>query len=198
MTLLFSHRLPPQSGHAFRMARGQRLEVIDPQGEQVADLYAFAEGDHRCALSSGRSIDYAGRIYLTTGDILYSNDSRPMLTITADRVGRHDFLLTPCSPETFVILYDGPHRDHPSCLRNFAGALAPFGIAPHQIGTTFNIFMNVEIGRDGAVTIGPPLSRPGDTLELRAEMDLIVGVTACSAEKSNNHILKPIDIALHG
>ena len=79
--------------------------MIDPLGEQVSDLAAFAHDDRREWLSSGRSIDYANTIYLTTGHVLYSNRSRPMFTILVDDVGRHDFLLTPCSPETFAIIY---------------------------------------------------------------------------------------------
>src|SRR5947209_203778 len=98
-------RLEPQTGTAFLLEEGRRLRVIDPLGEQVSDLVAFARDDPREWLSSGRSIDYANTIYLTTGHVLYSNRSRPMFTIVADDVGRHDFLLTPCSPETFRINY---------------------------------------------------------------------------------------------
>jgi uncharacterized protein YcgI (DUF1989 family) len=80
---------------------GQLLKIIDPQGEQVSDLTAFALEDKAEWLSSGRTIDYANTIYLTTGNLLYSNRSRPMLSIVEDTVGRHDFLLTPCSPKLF-------------------------------------------------------------------------------------------------
>jgi uncharacterized protein YcgI (DUF1989 family) len=184
-------RLEPQTGTAFKLARGESLRVIDLQGEQVADLVAFAAEDPAEWLSSGRSIDYANRIYLTTGDILYSNRSRPMLTIIADDVGRHDFLLTPCSPETFQIIYRD-QNPHPSCFQNLAENLTKFGIAPDAIPTTFNIFMNVEVDLRGELAILPPRSKAGDSITLRAETDLIVGLTACSAEKSNNHKFKPI------
>src|SRR5438270_11160879 len=97
--------IKPQTGTAFELRKGQSLRVVDLEGEQVADFIAFAREDKSEWLSSGRSIDYANSIYLTTGNILYSNRSRRMLTIVADDVGRHDFLLTPCSPETFEIIY---------------------------------------------------------------------------------------------
>jgi uncharacterized protein YcgI (DUF1989 family) len=184
-------KLEPQTGTAFEMRKGETLRVIDLEGEQVADLTAFAAADHAEWLSSGRSIDYANRIYLTTADILYSNRSRPMFTITHDDVGRHDFLLTPCSPETFQIIYRNPD-EHPSCFANLAQHLARFGIEPDTIPTTFNIFMNVEIDRDGRLSILPPRSKARDAITLRAEMDLIVGLTACSAEMSNNYRFKPI------
>jgi hypothetical protein len=190
-------RIAPQSGTAFRLRRGQVLRVVDPQGEQVADLFAIAEDDHACWLSSGRSLDYAGKIYLTVGDVLYANDSKRMFTILEDTVGRHDFLLTPCSQEMFEILYQ--HRGHhPSCFENLYTNLAHFGIKPAQIATTFNIFMNVTIDPQGTLSVGVPISRAGDHIDLRAELDMVCGLTACSAEGSNNGSFKPIDFAIIG
>ena len=187
-------RIEPQTGYGLELKRGQILRVIDPEGEQVSDVMAFAKGDKAEKLSSGRSIDYNNTIYLTTGHVLYSSRSRPMFTILDDTVGRHDFLLTPCSPETFDILYEGHEGYHPSCLENLTVNLRPFGIVEDDIPTTFNAFMNVVVSQSGELDIRPPLSKAGDYVDLRAEMDLVVGVTACSAEKSNNHSFKPIEI----
>lgn len=190
-------RIAPQSGTGFRMRRGDVLRVTDPCGEQVSDLFAFAADDYKSSLSSGRSIDYAGKIYLSTGDVLWSNDSRQMFTIVRDDVKRHDFLLTPCSQEMFEILYK--HKGHhPSCFENLAKAFRPFGISPECIGTTFNIFMRVDVDSKGVVAVKPPLSKSGDSIELRAEMDLICALTACSAEGSNNGTFKPIDFEVVG
>ncbi len=190
--------LAPQTGTAFQLMRGQLLRVIDPEGEQVADLVAFNNSDREEWLSSGRSIDYANTIYLTKGHVLYSNRSQPMLTIIEDTVGRHDFLLTPCSPDTFRIIY---HNDeyHPSCFENLCRGLSSFGIAPDAIPTTLNLFMNVEVDPGtGTLSIGPPKSKAGDSVTLRAEMDLVVGLTACSAEMSNNYKFKPINYEISG
>ena len=187
-----AHRIPPRSGSAFKLRCGQVLRVVDPCGEQVSDLFAFADGNTERWLSSGRSIDYAGKTKLSTGDTLYSNDSRPMFTILRDKVGRHDFLLTPCSQEMFEILY-GCKGHHPSCFENLATHLAPFGVRPSHIHTTFNIFMEVTVDAAGLVKVGVPTSKAGDWIELRAEMDLICALTACSAEGSNNGSFKPID-----
>ncbi len=187
-------RIEPQTGHGLELRRGQVLRIIDPEGEQVSDVMAFAAGDKAEKLSSGRSIDYNNTIYLTTGHVLYSNRSRPMFTVLEDTVGRHDFLLTPCSPETFELLYEGHEGYHPSCLENLTVNLRPFGIEEDDIPTTFNVFMNVAVSPEGELDIGPPLSKAGDYVDLRAEMDLVVGVTACSAEKSNNGSFKPVEI----
>ncbi len=188
-------RIAPQSGVGFKLRAGDVLRVVDPEGEQVSDLFAFRDGEHACSLSSGRTIDYAGKIYLTEGDVLWSNDSRPMFTLLRDDVRRHDFLLTPCSQEMFEILYK--HRGHhPSCFENLRNAFAPYGIRPEQISTTFNIFMRVDVTTDGGVSVKAPLSKAGDTLELRAEMDMVCALTACSAEGSNNGRFKPIDFEI--
>jgi uncharacterized protein YcgI (DUF1989 family) len=186
-------RLPPQSGTAFEVSAGQIVRVIDPTGGQVGDLTAFNALDRREWLSSGRTLDYANTILLTTGHVLFSNRSQPMFTIVADTVGRHDFLLAPCSQEMFERTY-GYTDPHPSCFSNLSQALDPYGIPSDAIPTAFNVFMNVEVLPSGALHIAPPPSRAGDYIEFRAEMDLIVGLTACSAELTNNGSFSPIDV----
>lgn len=186
------HEIAPRSGTAFELKAGERLTVIDPLGEQVADLLCFNRADSAEVLSSGRTIDYTSRIFLTTGDLLYSNRSNPMLEIVEDTVGRHDFLLTPCSSEMFRIIYNDT-EPHQGCFGNLATALASFGILADAIPIAFNCFMNVTVdGVSGAISVRPPLSKPGDHITFRAEMDLIVGLTACSAGQSNNFTYKPI------
>lgn len=184
--------IPARSGVAFTLKAGESLKVVDPEGEQVADLLAFSSLDIREAISSGRTFDYASRIYLTTGDPLYSNRSNVMLRIVEDTVGRHDFLLTPCSREMFRIIY-GDTNPHQGCFGNLAAALEPHGVLPDSIPTAFNCFMNVPVdGTTGAIRVLPPLSRAGDSISFLAEMDLLIGLTACSAGQSNNFSFKPI------
>jgi len=184
--------IPPRSGAAFTLNRGQMLTVIDPEGRQVSDLLAFARDDLREVISSGRTLDYANRIYLTTGDRLYSNRSNVMLDIVEDTVGRHDFLLTPCSRDTFRIIY-GDTDPHRGCFGNLAAALEPYGVEPDSIPVAFNCFMNVPVdGATGVFTVEPPLSKAGDFIRFRAEMDLVVALTACSALQSNGGSFKPI------
>lgn len=73
------------------------------------------------------------------------------------------------------------------------GPTASYDIGPDNIPTTFNIFMNVQVMASGELKIEPPRSRPGDSITFRAETDLIVGLTACSAEMSNNYRFKAIE-----
>ncbi|WP_424629634.1 DUF1989 domain-containing protein [Bradyrhizobium sp. SYSU BS000235] len=189
-------RIAPRSGTAFVLQKGQVLTISDPFGEQVADLVAFSQDDSREAISSGRSLDYASKLFLTSGDLIYSNRSNVFLEIVEDTVGRHDFLLTPCSKDTFRIIY-GDQDPHQGCFGNLENALAPFGIGPDQIPVAFNCFMNVNVDTTtGVIRVDPPLSKAGDFIKFRASSDLVIGLTACSALQSNNFSFKPIDFAI--
>ena len=181
----------PRSGVAFRLNQGATLRVIDPEGVQVSDLLAYSASDVREAISNGRTFDYEETIALTTGNRLWSNRSKPMLEIVEDTVGRHDFLLTPCSEETFRHFYPDKPVHH-GCFGNLAQALRPFGVEPDMIPCAFNLFMNVPVAPDGKLRVDPPVSGPGDFIRLRAQMDLIIGLTACSAYASNGGRSKSI------
>jgi uncharacterized protein YcgI (DUF1989 family) len=188
--------IPPRSGTAFTLQKRHILRVIDAEGVQVSDLLAFNADDVREVISNGRTFDYEETIRLTTGNRLWSNRSRPMLEIVEDSVGCHDFLLTPCSEATFRHFY--PEKPvHHGCFGNLAEALAPYSVTPDMIPTAFNLFMNVPVdGETGRLEVLPPISRAGDFIRLRALMDLVVGLTACSAYASNGGTFKPIHYAV--
>lgn len=188
-------RIPPQSGLLVRLDAGQVLDIVDPCGEQVSDLYLVSAADVEECFSAGRTVDYNNTLYVSVGGRLWSNRSRVMAQIVGDSVGVHDMTLTPCSQQTFDILYpDLGGAPHPSCFANLCQALEPVGVSPDRIGTTLNVFMDVWTDRSGELHIDPPPTRPGDLFSIRAEMPLHVGVTACSAEKSNNGHCTPIDV----
>lgn len=190
-----TERIAPRTGTAFRLGKGDTLTVIDPEGGQVSDMLAIAADEPGEVLSNGRTFDYEETLRLTTGARLWSNRSRVMLTIVEDTAPHHDFLLTPCSHETFEHFYPGKPR-HQGCQGNLAAALLPYGVGHDQIPTAFNIFMNVQVGSDGNLSVLPPQTRPGMLIRLKAEMDLIIGLTACSAYASNGGTFKPIDFAI--
>lgn len=185
-------RIAPRSGTALLLRKGEVLRVIDPQGGQVSDLLAFSAADPREALSNGRTFDYEETVRLTKGNRLWSNRSNPMLHILDDDVGCHDFLLTPCSEATFRHFYPGKPV-HRGCFGNLAEALAPHGIEADALPVAFNLFMNVPLDAAGKLKVLPPPTRPGDSIRLEALIDLIIGLTACSAYDSCGGSFKPID-----
>tara|TARA_R110000851_G_scaffold190370_1_gene340972 strand:+ start:280599 stop:281228 length:630 start_codon:yes stop_codon:yes gene_type:complete len=184
-------QIAPQTGVAFTLKKGEQLQVIDPQGMQVSDMVLFNQHDIREKISSGKTLDFEESILISKGNYLWSNRSRKMIKLLEDTNGRNDFLLAPCSPETFQIMYNN-HEYHPSCFENLYTNLAAYNILPDDIPTAFNIFMNVQFNSKGKLSVLPPMSQPNDYVLFEAQMDLIVGLTACSAEDSNGGTFKPI------
>lgn len=187
--------IKPQTGKAFLLNKGQILTVTDPQGQQVSDMVILNRNDHSEKISSGKTLDFEESILLTAGNFLWSNRSNKMAKIIEDTNGRNDFLLAPCSKETFEIMYDHTGY-HPSCLENLTKNLEPFGLTQDDIPTAFNIFMNVQFNEKGKISVLPPTSKPGDFVRFEAMMDLLVCLTACSAEDSNGGTFKPIHYSI--
>lgn len=183
--------IPKQKGKSFILKKNHYLKVVDINGQQVSDMVAFNHHHVREKISSGKTIDFEETIFLTTGNFLWSNRSNKMLEIVEDTNGRNDFLLSPCSQETFEIMHN-ISEEHPSCLDNLTKNLSEYNIEKEDIPTAFNIFMNVEVKQDGKVSVLPPTSRPGDYIVFKALMDLIVCLTACSSEHTNGGSCKPI------
>lgn len=187
--------IPPKSGTSFELREGQYLKVICPEGEQVADLVAYNRSNHREFLSNGKTFDYEQTLRLTKGNTLWSNDSRTMMELIEDTCGIHDFLLAPCCRKTMEIFYD-IKGNVPTCQDNLYKALRDFGIEKWSIPTAFNLFMNVPLDAGLNLKVCPPVAKKGDYVVFVAKMDLLIGMTACSAGSSNNFSFKPISYSI--
>lgn len=172
--------IPAMSARAVQLAAGQTLRVIDVEGAQVADLVAFNADDPSEHLSQGFTRMNLDAVRVRVGDHLFSNLSTPMLEITDDPVGVHDLLYPPCN-ELFYERGFGI-KGKSGCREHLADALADFGIGYEQVTDPFNVFMATGVDDSGRTVILPPTSQAGDHFDVRAEMDLIVGVSACAAD----------------
>jgi len=190
-----THLLEPHTGLAIDIRKDHLLRITDIEGGQVVDLVSYSHQNPQEYLSSPRTMDLNSKFYFSTGDILYTDQSNPMWRITNDKVGRHCFIFAPCDQKMFEVSY-GVTDPHPNCFDNLVQNLTPFGILPGQIFVPFNIFMNAGINQKGEIDIQPPRSKAGDFIELRAEMDMIVGISACSAYKANDFSFGPITLEI--
>jgi uncharacterized protein len=185
--------IPPRSGAGFALSAGQLLRLADIEGSQSGDLFAVAADDLEDGQSNGRTFDMGGTIRLSTGSLLYSRRSRPLLRIIDDEVGIHDMLYAPCSQEMFELQH-GVTEPHPNCFDNLVDALAAFGVPAATVTIAFNFFMNVAIGSGGRLEIGPPVSTAGQGMTFAAERDVLVGVTSCAAPGANAGGARPIRV----
>jgi uncharacterized protein len=175
--------IPAGGGTGLRLRRGDVLRIIDIQGGQTGDLVAMSpDGRHR--LSSGRTFDYGGKIYVSTGDAIWSDRSERMLTIIADDVGKHDLLYAPCSMEMYRLQY-GATEYHANCYDNLCSSFRELGIEPEPLPSSLNFFMNADVSADGRLALLAPRTRVGAAITLRAEMDLLVALTSCPTTTCN-------------
>jgi urea carboxylase-associated protein 1 len=137
---------------------------------------------------------YAKTIFLTRGHGIYSDMGRRLLTIVEDTCGRHDTIGGCCSAESNELRYGV--KDTPSCRANFLRALAPFGLGRRDVVANLNFFMNVPVEPDGTMAIVEGLSKPGDHVDLLAEMDVLVVVSNCPQTRNPCNGFNPTPIRL--
>ena len=176
--------MAPKARTAFELNKGDTLRIIDLDGQQVADFICFDRHNLVDKISPSTTVMVKGNIHLTTGDYIRSVDAYPMLKITQDTVGRHDILAGSCCPGLNRLRYGTQAAHQPNCRENLAAAMAPYGVKLSEIPYTFNIFMNVPISPEGTIEVIAPVSKPGDFIDLRAEMDLVVAISNCPQERN--------------
>jgi uncharacterized protein YcgI (DUF1989 family) len=185
--------VPAGTARAVTLREAQTLRIINVEGHQVADFIAYNADDMREALSTMHTAVSIGRLFPTTGDRLRSNRRRPIVEIMRDDTGRHDMIIAMCDPWRYE--YDFNVKGHRSCSDNYLEALADWKIERHQLPHPINFFQNMSYP-DGRVQFGESLAQPGDTLELRALINLVAAVSACPMDLNPISGFRIHDLAL--
>lgn len=173
--------IAPQSGESFSVRRGDMIRIIDPQGQQVADLWAFViDAPTLDWLSTSQTRDITEKMFPKAGDRFYSTRGEPLLTLVEDASpGPHDMLFPACNRW----LYErAGFPDHPSCQDNLVKALEKAGITLPAIPDPVDFFQNSLPEPDGRLDVHASINPPGGSVALRAERDLLLVVTACSVD----------------
>ena len=183
--------IPACGGAAIEMAEGETVTVVDVEGGQVADFFAERAGDPGEFLSPAVTIDCNESLRLRVGDCLYTNRYRPMFQVIYDEVGEHDLLFPCCRPEMYDFFYQNGDG-HPNCYDNINRVLG----AHRPIIQPVNLFMHTTVDGTGKITIHPPVSRAGNKIVLQAQMDVRLGVAACSVSEGacNSRVCSPIRV----
>ena len=171
-------RIPAREGRAFRVPKGSLLEIVDVDGEQVADFISVLENDHKEWLSATHTRSSTLRLSLNIGDRLQTNWRRDMYEIVSDDVGTHDLITSMCDSRRYEIDYGV--ENHRSCRSNFVEALAPWRYEEWQVPDVINIFQNAPIHPDRTFGNEVPTSKAGDKIVLRALLDgIVAAISAC-------------------
>lgn len=170
--------IEPKSGEAVRVKQGQALRVEDMDGGQVADFVCFSLNDYAEKFSQAKTRVRNWSTRLTVGSQLISNRDNVMFTIVEDSVGVHDIVFSPCHSFVYEHMLDAGPRN--GCFENLSAAVEPFGISPDDLPDPFNIFMNTGVREGGELYVAAAPSKKGDYIELKAETDCLVAVSACA------------------
>lgn len=174
--------IQPQCGMRIEASKGQTITIIDVEGGQVADFFAEVKGTHEEYLSPAVTIDCNESIRIGVGSVLYSNLYHAMFEVVHNDVEAHDLLFPSCSKAMYDFFYQNG-TDHPNCLDNINTALG----TQRTIIQPVNLFMNTQIAPDGKITICQPVSKAGDKIVLRALVDCVLGISACSVSECDTN-----------
>lgn len=176
--------IPGARAKAFYLKSGEQIRIVNLEGSQVVDAWAFCTTDPEEFMSNEHTRSCLQKLIPAVGDALYSNRRRPILSITEDTsAGIHDLLISACDTNRYRLL--GCDDYHRNCADNLREAMAEHNLTPPEIPSPFNIFQNVSIGDNGELSIQPPLVAAGEGISLLAELDIVLVLSCC-----------PMDIAL--
>lgn len=181
------------TGRAFMLDAGDRVRIVNTHGTQVVDTWALRPPGEWLSMEHTRTT--LSRLVPRVGDALHSNLRRPLLHLVEDTTaGAHDTLIAACDAARYRQLgWDGPHA---SCCENFAAALAAVGLEHRPVPSPLNLFMDVPWTPDGALAFRPSPARPGQSVTLLAETDVVLVLSACPMDITpiNGEERSPTDV----
>jgi uncharacterized protein YcgI (DUF1989 family) len=173
---------------------GQRLTIIDVEGQQAADFVAVVASNHDEKLSPTHTRRHLRTLFFNVGDALYSSLGRPLLRVVEDTVGIHDANVPACDDTRFTV--DFNVTGHRNCLDNMHAGLALYGLSPADVPEPFNLFQNGPVTRDLRMQVTDPTSKPGDHITFDVLDDLLCAVSSCPQDIIPGNGLKVTDIAI--
>ena len=187
--------VPAREGRGAFAARGQLIDIVDVEGQQVGDLVAWLRDRPEEYLSPAHTVSCNASIRLGTGAQLFTNHRNPIFTILRDDVGEHDIVVPCCDPERYA--RDFGIHDHRSCLANLEEARDLLGLDRDIHGeTAWNVFMHNRVTPEGAVVTDMASHPAGATITLRAEADVVVLLSACPQDLTPCNAFKPTPMKL--
>ena len=174
-----SHLIPAEAPWSGLVKKGETIRIVDSEGQQAVDTIFYRADDFSERYSAQDTLRVQGAAYVGIGTKVMSNEGNVMLVVTADTSGRHDTSAGACSCESNTVRFGHETRYLHACRDNFVLEVSKHGMGKRDIVPNINFFMNVPIEPSGKMTIVDGLSKPGDYVELVAEMDVLCVISNC-------------------
>jgi uncharacterized protein len=173
------YRIPAEAPWSGIVRKGQTIRIEDSYGQQAIDTLFYCLDNYHERYSNQDTMREQGAAYISVGTKIISNEGRVMLTVTADSCGRHDTAAGACSCESNTVRFGHATKYQHACRDNFILEVSKHGMSKRDIVPNINFFMNVPIKPNGEMTIVDGISKPGDHVELVAEMDVLCVISNC-------------------
>lgn len=197
--------MPYNTGKSYIVKKGQRIRIA---AESIVDCVSFNLDNLKERFDQARTKCHNGKIFISTGDKLYTKFARPMMTIGEDTYsGNHDLQFGMCSKYGFDRYYESVKSGDPIITKNFAwlniskredlpdhgcwenlqDGLKGYDVAPEDIPSPLNLFQSIDIAPDGRMIwhfreVEPPENRfkkgPAH-IDLIADINCLVALSAC-------------------
>jgi uncharacterized protein len=184
--------VPPGGRWSRRLETGERLRLIDLEGQQAVDFLCYSAELPLDRINLPNTIKLNHSLYISKGCRIYSDHAKVMFSVVEDTCGYHDTLAGCCSNEIDLVRYNV--KKSKSCRSNFIAELAKWAMSPSEIVSNINFFMRVPFETDGHVEISDGISKPGDYVELLAEMPVLAMLSNCPQEHNPAAGLRPTPI----
>lgn len=178
-TAIYDFTVPANRPWSHVVKKGQVLRIVDLDGPQAVDTLFYNANDPEERYCAQETVRAQGSPYLTTGSRLFTNEGNAMAVVVADTVGGHDTSAGACSSEANTVRFGHETKYMHSCRDNFVMALSQHGMTKRDLVSNINFFMNVPVEPDGTLAIVDGVSKPGDYVEIRAEMDILCVISNC-------------------
>jgi len=195
--ILQSTVVQPGSDWSGIVKRGQILRIVDLEGTQAVDFLCYNATDPSERYNAADTMKINGSLFIEKGTKLYSDMGNVLFRVVDDTCGHHDTIGGCCSRESNRVRYGV--EEGPNCRDNFLRALSRHGLDKKDIVSNINFFMYVPIGADAKMAIVDGLSRPGDHVDLEAEMDVLAVLSNCPQinNPANGYNPTPIEVIVY-
>lgn len=191
--------IPARTPWSAIIRKGQTLRIVDSHGQQAVDTLFYAANDYGERYSGQDTLRAQGSAYVSTGTRIISTESRTMLRMVADSCGLHDTSAGACSCESNTVRFGHQTKYLHACRENFLIEAAKHGLSKRDIVPNLNFFMNVPIDPSGNFTVVDGVSKPGDYVEMVAEMDVLCLISNCPQVNNpcNGFFPTPIEVVIY-
>ncbi len=156
--------------------RGEVLRITNIDGTSAVALTAWNANDVSERINHADTVKIQWTACLRKGRIILSDMGRVMFALTEDSCGAHDSIAGISNAATNASKYAGDHRN---TRDNFVLAAAKLGLCRRDIASSITFFAPVAVDASGRFTWDATKRRPGDFVELRSEMNLLVVLSNC-------------------